>query len=65
MATKRSDQWYLHLANLWQFQKGILEDEVIEGESTIATKSKISLAILNDEIVEAEYKSQHMLPIIL
>ena len=37
----------------------------MEGDPTIAAKSKMSLAILNNEIMEAEYKSHHMLPIVL
>ena len=37
----------------------------MEGEPTIAAKSKNSLAILNNEIVEAGYKSQHILLIVL
>ena len=33
------------------------------GDSTISAKSKMSLAILNNEIVEAEYKSHPIIPI--
>ena len=48
-----------------QFQKGVYEDQVMEGEPTIADKAKMSLAILNKEIMEAEYKSQLILPIVM
>ena len=48
-----------------QFQKGVYEDQVMEGEPIISDKSKISLDILNNEIVEAEYKNQHILPIVM
>ena len=37
----------------------------MQGEPTIAAKAKNSLAILNNEIVEAEYKIHHILPIVL
>ena len=37
----------------------------MDGDSTIAAKAKISLAILRNEIVEAEYKSHPILPIYL
>ena len=37
----------------------------MEVEPTIAAKAKISLAILNNEIVESRYKSNHILPIVL
>ena len=35
------------------------------GKTTIYAKSKTSLAIPNNEIVEFEYKSQHILPIVM
>ena len=37
----------------------------MEGDPTISAKSKTSLDILNNEIVEAEYESHHILPIVL
>ena len=37
----------------------------MEVEPTIAAKNKTSLAIPNNEIVEAGYKSHHILPIVL
>ena len=37
----------------------------MQGEPTIAAKAKNPLAILNNEIVEAEYKIHHILPIVL
>ena len=42
-----------------QFQKRFLEDQTIDGEPTISAKSKMYLAILNNETVESEYKIQH------
>ena len=37
----------------------------MERESTIAAKAKTSLAILNNEIMEAEHKRHFILPIFL
>ena len=37
----------------------------MERESTIAAKAKTSLAILNNEIMEAEHKRHFILPIVL
>ena len=37
----------------------------MEGYPIIVAKDKISLAIFNNEIVEADYKSHHILPIVL
>ena len=48
-----------------QFQKGVYEYQVMEIECTIAAKAKTSLAIINNEIVESEYKSHHIPPIVL
>ena len=43
----------------------MFEDQVIVGEPTVSAKAKISLAILNNEIVQAEYKIQRILTIVL
>ena len=43
----------------------MFEDQVIVEEPTIAPKSKITLAITNNEILEVEYKIQRILPIVL
>ena len=37
----------------------------MEGEPNISTKDKIYLSILNNDIVEAEYRSHHILPIVI
>ena len=37
----------------------------MEGEPNIAAKAKTNLYIFNNEIVEAAYKSHHILPIVL
>ena len=37
----------------------------MEVEPTISAKGKMSLAILDDDIVEDKYKIQHILPIVL
>ena len=63
--TKRRDQSYQRLVKARNFQKEVFKDQCIVGKPTIAAKSKMSLAILNNEIVEAKYKSQHILPIVL
>ena len=62
LATEIREQSYKRLSKV---QKGVYEEQVVEGEPTIAAKSKFSLAILNNEIVEAEYKSHPILPIFL
>ena len=51
LATKRRDQSYKRLAEARRFQKGVYEEQVIEGYPIIVVKAKISLAILNNEIV--------------
>ena len=43
----------------------MFEDQVIVGEPTVSAKAKISLAILNSEMVQAQYKIQRNLPIVL
>ena len=48
-----------------KFQKEVFEDQFIVGEPAIAAKPKMSLAILNNEIVWAKYKIQRILPIVL
>ena len=45
------DQSYQQLSKARQFQKEVLEDQVIEGEPNIIAKAKMSLAILNNEIL--------------
>ena len=65
MAIERRDQSYECLAEAWQFHKGVYEKQVMQVEPSIATKNKISIAILNTEIVEAKYKNHHILPIVL
>ena len=47
LATEIIHQLYQRIEKAWQFHEGFLEDQVIEGEPAIATKAKISLAILN------------------
>ena len=37
----------------------------MQGEPAIAAKDKMSLNIVNNEIVESKYKSHHILPIVL
>ena len=64
-STKRRDQSYQCLAEAWQFQKGVFEKQLMEGEHAIAAKAKMSLAILNNEIEEAEYKRQLILSIFI
>ena len=36
-----------------------------EGDPTISAKAKMSLSILNNEIVESKYKNNHIVPIVL
>ena len=48
-----------------QFHKIVLEDQSINGDPTIASKDKMTIGVLDNEIVEAEYKSQHILTIVL
>ena len=43
----------------------MFEYQFIVGEHTISPKAKMSLTILNSEMVESEYKSQCILPIVL
>ena len=65
MSIKRRDYSYQCLAEAWQLQNEVFEDQFIVEEPTIAPKSKISLAITNNEILEVEYKIQRILPIVL
>ena len=51
LTTKRRYHSYQRLAEARKFQKGVFEVQVVEGEPTIAAKAKISLAILNNEMV--------------
>ena len=37
----------------------------MKGEPIIAAKAKTSLAIINNEIVEAKYRIHHIIPIVL
>ena len=37
----------------------------MQGEPAVAAKYKISLTILNNEIMEADYKSHNILPIVM
>ena len=48
LSTERRDQPHQCLAELWQFQKGVFEDQVVEEEPNISAKDKMSLAILNN-----------------
>ena len=48
-----------------QSQKRSFEDLTIEGEPAISAKAKMSLAILNNEMAEADYKIQYILTIFL
>ena len=59
------DQSYERLDKDRNFHKGVYEEQVMQGEPAIAAKYKTSLTILNNEIVEAEYKSNHIIPIVL
>ena len=65
LVTERRDQSYERLAEARKLQKGVYEGKFIHGEPTIATKAKMSLAILNNGIVEAKYKSNQILPIVM
>ena len=65
MATKIRDHSYQRLSKDWKLQKEGFEDQVIVVEPTKYAKSKIYLAILNNQTVEAKYKSQHILLIVL
>ena len=65
MSIKRRDHSYQCLAKEWQLQNEVFEDQVIVEEPTIAPKSKTTLAITNNEILEVEYKIQRILPIVL
>ena len=65
LATKRRDQSYNRLSKLWKSQKEIYEEKVMQGEPTIASKAKMFLDILNNEIVEAKYKIHHTIPIVM
>ena len=46
-------QSYECLSKARKFKKGLYEEQVMEVHTIIATKSKMSLAILNNEILEA------------
>ena len=65
LATKRRYQSYQKLEEARQFQKRILEDQIIDGETNIVAKANMDIAVLNNEIAEDEYKIQHILPIVL
>ena len=54
LATNIRDHSYQRLEEACLFQKGFIEDQIIVVEPTIAAKYKISLVILNNEIVESE-----------
>ena len=63
--TERRDQLYKRLNKARHSQKEVFGDQVIVVEPNIASKSKMSLAIINNKIVEAKYKIQCILPIVL
>ena len=65
MATERSYQSYKCLAKDWQLHKGVYEEQVIQGKPAIAAKSKMSVVFFNNGIVEADYKSHHILLMVL
>ena len=65
LATEIRDQSYQRLSEEIQARKEVFEDQVIVGEPTIAAKAKMSLAILNNKILEAGYKNKRILPIVL
>ena len=57
LSTGRTDQSYQRSVEVRQFQKVLFEDQVMEVEPTISDKTKVSLTILNNEILESRYKS--------
>ena len=65
LATERREQSHEYLATARQFQKGLYEYQVIDGDTTIADKDKISLATFNNETVEADLNSYHIITIFL
>ena len=65
LATEGRDKSYERLDKAQQFQSGVYKEQVMQGEPAIAYKAKTSLAILINEIVEAEYKINHILPIVM
>ena len=65
LATKIRYQSYQRLAEARQFQKSVIEYQIIDGEPNITAKDKMNLSVLYNEIVEAEYKIQQILPILL
>ena len=62
MATEKRDQSYERLTEGRNFQKGLYEEQFMEGEPTIADKAKIYLDILGNEIMEAKYKVKTYYP---
>ena len=65
MSTKRRHHSHQCLSKPQQFQKEVFEKKLIVVEPTIAAEAKLYLDILNDEIMEAEYKTQHILTIVM
>ena len=65
LVIERRYQSYKYLSKAQQLQKEVFEDQVIVVEPNISAKAKFSLSILNNEIVEAMYKIQCILPIFL
>ena len=65
LATKKREQSCERLLKARQFQKGVYKEQVMQGEPAVAAKYKISLTILNNEIMEADYKSHNILPIVM
>ena len=62
--TERRDRSYKRLYEYRQSHKGIYEEQLMQGESDIAANAKMYFSNLNNEIVEEEYKSHHILPIV-
>ena len=65
LAAKIRYQSYQLLAKARQFQKEVYEYQSMEVEPTIYYKAQMSLSILNNEIVESDYKIQYILPIFM
>ena len=65
LVNKEIDQSYQGLEEAHQFQKTVLEDQIVYIRHSIAPLSKMDQDFLKIKFAEAEYKIQHILSIVL
>ena len=60
LSTKIRDQSYKPLAEEWRFHNTVLEEQIIHGEPATYFQGGMVPYVLKHEIVEDEYKRQHI-----